>query len=262
MNLENFIRVVSTSILTISDPYERGSNRPLGRKDWHILYIIKGRCFVSIDDIEFECKSGTVVIYPPDTPQKYRFNKNEESKYFFVHFEGDWCYKLLGELTERIYFIGKNINLEEMIYKFVDEYTLKLPFYETLSGTMLLSIITFILREISYANLEYNSRKKVMEICRYMQSNYSEKLAVGDYANMCNLSESRFSHLFKEIMNISPQQYLVDIRIQKAKSLLEDTDLPISKISDIVGLQNQHYFSRMFKKYTLLSPLEYRKSMR
>ena len=149
-----------------------------------------------------------------------------------------------------------------MIYKFVDEYTLKLPFYETLSGTMLLSIITFILREISYANLEYNSRKKVMEICRYMQSNYSEKLAVGDYANMCNLSESRFSHLFKEIMNISPQQYLVDIRIQKAKSLLEDTDLPISKISDIVGLQNQHYFSRMFKKYTLLSPLEYRKSMR
>jgi len=51
----------------------------------------------------------------------------------------------------------------------------------------------------------------------------------------------------------------LNIRIEKAKALLENTDLSISEISDMTGMQSQHYFSRIFKKYTNISPSEYRK---
>ena len=54
-------------------------------------------------------------------------------------------------------------------------------------------------------------------------------------------------------------QYILNIRIEKAKALLENTDLSISEISDMTGMQSQHYFSRIFKKYTNISPSEYRK---
>ena len=263
MSFSDCFSIESMAILKISGKKPRGSYRPNGRDDWHILYIIEGKCLVTINDKVIECNPGTVIIYPPGVPQKYDFVLGIKSKYFFAHFIGDLCDELLGSLDKIIYYIGRNANLEEIIYKLDDDYTLKLYNYESITRGMLISVISYIARDINLAmNLPANSKNKIVEICRHMQTKYGDKISIGEYADMCNLSESRFSHLFKEIMGVSPLQYLLDVRINNAKKMLVDTDLSISGISDIVGMQSQNYFSRIFKKYTNLSPLEYRKSMR
>ena len=84
-------------------------------------------------------------------------------------------------------------------------------------------------------------------------------VTVKELAASCHLSESRFSHLFKEIMGKSPMSYLLDLRLNKAKELLEDTELSVLAISEALGFSNQFYFSRQFKKHTTLSPTEYRR---
>ena len=75
MSLENNLRILSCALLSLYGK-NRGCYRPHGRSDWHILYIIEGKGFVTIDNKIIECKAGTVVIYPPDTPQKYDFHKD------------------------------------------------------------------------------------------------------------------------------------------------------------------------------------------
>ena len=105
---------------------------------------------------------------------------------------------------------------------------------------------------------ELHLKKLIEEVCRYMNANYSENYPISQYAKMCNLSESRFSHLFKECTGSSPAKYILNIKIQRAKELLENTDLSILQISEIVGMQTQNYFSRVFKKHTGISPVKYR----
>ncbi len=261
MNFENALYINTCNLLG-SYGEDCSCNRPRGRKDWHILYITAGKCFVTLEEKVVECPPGTVLIYPNDVPQKYSFRGDIKSKYFYIHFDGDWCKELLGNYNDTIYFIGKNAKLEELFFNLVDDFALRLAEYKAFSSGLLLSIISVIKREIAEMQCSAHSAKnRVVEVCRQMQANFNQNISIGEYAAMCNLSESRFSHLFKERMYVSPMQYLTDIRMQKAKQLLENTDLSIAAISEMVGAQSQHYFCKMFKKYTMMAPSKYRENM-
>jgi len=97
-------------------------------------------------------------------------------------------------------------------------------------------------------------------VCRKMIQNYGTDIDISEYAAECNISTSRFLHLFKESTGTSPQNYIISIRIKKACELLENTDLSILKVAEQVGICDQNYFSRLFKKHMGISPSEYRKS--
>ena len=73
------------------------------------------------------------------------------------------------------------------------------------------------------------------------------------------MSVNWFIHSFKEVMNVPPMQYIVSLRIAAAKGYLENSDKNINEISNIVGYENALYFSRLFKKYTGMTPTEYKK---
>ena len=73
------------------------------------------------------------------------------------------------------------------------------------------------------------------------------------------MSVSWFQRSFKQIVNYSPMQYILTIRMNNAASLLESTDYSMAEISAIVGYDNPLYFSRLFKKQKGVSPSEYRK---
>ena len=91
-----------------------------------------------------------------------------------------------------------------------------------------------------------------------MHNKFDENLSVDDYADICNLSSSRFTHIFTKTLGISPKQYLIKIKIEKAIELLENTELPIARIAELVGIADCNYFSRIFKKHTSHSPKFYR----
>ncbi len=158
-----------------------------------------------------------------------------------------------------MFFLSAEPNIQNLLNSLVEEYYLKLDYFNDYSHGLLLSILTTIARKKNDPSPERQSIKtRINNVCRDIYANYGESLSVKDYADMCNLSESRFSHLFSEIMGVSPKQYILNAKIEMSKELLENTDLSISQISDMAGFQNQSYFSRIFKKYTGVCPSEYR----
>jgi AraC-like DNA-binding protein len=78
-------------------------------------------------------------------------------------------------------------------------------------------------------------------------------------ADFCNLSEGYFSHHFKESVGIAPIKYLTNLRMEKAKFLLSESDLSVSAIAWSLGYGDLLYFSRIFKKIVGESPTIYRK---
>jgi len=105
--------------------------------------------------------------------------------------------------------------------------------------------------------------KELMEIAvNFIHNNFERDISLKDIAGFVFLSPSYFTRAFKEETGLSPINYLLKVRIDRAKELLADTSLKISDIALSVGFSNQQRFNEMFKKHTKMTPLQYRKMSR
>ena len=93
----------------------------------------------------------------------------------------------------------------------------------------------------------------------YIVKNYQRELTVSEIAKAVNLSPSYFSKVFKKSTALSPYDYLLSVRLDKAKELLVNSDIPISEIAYRCGFNSTSNFIYFFKKETGLSPLKFRR---
>lgn len=98
----------------------------------------------------------------------------------------------------------------------------------------------------------------IRDIKKYMQENFTKDLKAIDVANDHYITPSYFSRLFKEETGYSFSEYLNKLRIQESCLLLKNTPYKIYEIANKVGYREYKYFARVFKKYTGLTPTEYR----
>jgi two-component system response regulator YesN len=99
----------------------------------------------------------------------------------------------------------------------------------------------------------------ISEAKLYMSQNYSNpNLMLQDVAKEVNMSKSRFSTVFSQTTGQSFTEYLIYLRLNKAKELLRTTSIKSSQIAHDTGYNDSHYFSYIFKKNTGLTPSEYR----
>ena len=89
-------------------------------------------------------------------------------------------------------------------------------------------------------------------------ANYKNDISLDDVSRSVDISPYYFSKIFKEATGENFIDYLTGLRIDKAKELLENTDLSMKEICSEVGYSNPNYFSRIFKKITGVSPTEYK----
>ena len=88
----------------------------------------------------------------------------------------------------------------------------------------------------------------------YIRKNISNNIDFEDLAESFNLSYSRYRSIFKELTGLAPNQFLINERIECAKRLLKNTDLPVSQIAYTSGFQSPQYFTRIFLQKTGHTP--------
>lgn len=103
----------------------------------------------------------------------------------------------------------------------------------------------------------------IIPAIKYIENNYQDpKLSNAELAEKCNISEVYFRKVFAETYKTTPKQFIVDIRINKAKQLLSDGFSKVGAVAEQCGFTNQYHFCRLFKEKTGLTPTEYMKQNR
>jgi YesN/AraC family two-component response regulator len=90
--------------------------------------------------------------------------------------------------------------------------------------------------------------KTVSEAITYISQHYMNPISLVDVAESVHLNEEYFSRLFKKEVGINFTDYLLNLRMEKAHSLLMTTDLKIASVAEKVGISDSKYFSLLFKK--------------
>ncbi len=96
----------------------------------------------------------------------------------------------------------------------------------------------------------------------FIRLNYADDIRIADICVFCQCSESYISHIFKKSMNQNINQYINQVRIDKAKELITETSYSLYKISGICGFSDPNYFSSVFKRHTGVSPSMYKKDVK
>ncbi|SFF04350.1 AraC-like ligand binding domain-containing protein [Paenibacillus algorifonticola] len=107
-------------------------------------------------------------------------------------------------------------------------------------------------------NLNSKSFMKVHALLEYIHHHYVDKIASPDIERLFECNFDYLNRIFKTITGYPIAQYIIKVRIDHAKELLQATSLSIGEIGYLSGLNDPYYFSKVFKKHIGLSPLQYR----
>ncbi len=234
-------------------------SRPHGRVDYHILYITSGICRVALAEEEKQVTAGNIILFRPYEPQQYAFLAQDGSVSSYIHFSGTGCETLLKKLglyDEQIIEVGKNDRLERIFARMEREFAVKAPFFTETCASFLMQFLALA------ARLRTDKGRAGFRIERAvsaMYSDYADNRSVADYARLCHLSESRFRHVFREEMGCSPKDFLLQMKLDNALELLCFSDMPLTEISEAVGIGDYNYFCRIIKQRTGKTPGSLRK---
>lgn len=93
----------------------------------------------------------------------------------------------------------------------------------------------------------------------YIHQHYKAKIRLEDICNFCHCSKSYISHMFKKRTGCSVSNYIMQLRLEKAKKLLEREHITVKAAAEAVGFPEPYYFSNSFKKYFNIAPSAIRK---
>jgi AraC family transcriptional regulator len=110
--------------------------------------------------------------------------------------------------------------------------------------------------------IRYSTRqelyKRLSVATDYMHSAGYQNIQLDQLAGAACLSKYHFLRLFRQVMGVSPHQYIQQLRLEKAKQLLQHTALPVQDMAELLGFENSQSFSRLFRQRTGLYPTQYR----
>ena len=117
--------------------------------------------------------------------------------------------------------------------------------------------------EIAGARMQTGTRSglpqdKLKTVLVHIDESLGESLKVRDLAQRVGLSQFHFARMFRRSVGRPPHEYLTDIRMERAKRLLKETDLPLAKVATLVGYQTQAHFTGVFHREVGVTPRTYR----
>jgi AraC-like DNA-binding protein len=238
-------------------------------RDYYLIhYIYSGRGFFRHGNTTYYLEKGQGFLISPFETTYYQADSKDPWHYCWVGFSGK---KAL------FYLLQANLSSDNPIFTYRSDDYLKNCILSMIDSDkspigretkQLGHLYLFLTRIIESAlpiktSVSDDTRKNIYtkKVVEYIAKNYSRKITISEICTNIGLDRSYMGSIFKDCLNTSIQQFLLDYRIGKACSLMTNTTLTIGDISRSVGYDDPLLFSKMFKKCMSKSPKEYRKSI-
>lgn len=268
-------------ITTFVNEGEVYSTSPHWHYHFELLYFPYGNAKVFVGNKGFDISRGDLVLINPCEVHSISIDPGVSSKQFIIGFDTELLnaasnmnfeFKyLLPQAVDinpdhRVIKISSVCNVVSLLEEMNLEYLNREIGFELAVTSNLYKLITCILRYLQKngltltmgSDLHKNKTAKLIKVLNYIDKHFNENITAAYAAEMCFLSYSHFSKIFKNIMHTTFIQYLNIIRIRKAESLLLDEEKSITQIALETGFTDVSYFIKQFKQYKGASPKQYR----
>lgn len=235
---------------------------PAARPNYLIHYIMEGKGFYQVGGRKYELGAGEGFLIEPEVLTYYQADQERPWSYLWIGFSGRHAKDYLEDL---------GLNSRQLTFRSSQGKELKhliLQMLRCSDGTVtsqyrLQSLLYAFFAELSKSVVlaEDAQSKENFYIERaigYVRNHYSSELKVTDIANFLCVNRSYLYKLFKNSLQMSPQEFLTKFRISRAKELLSVTKLSIENVALSCGYQNALVFSKAFKRQVGCVPTVYR----
>ena len=250
---------------------------------FEMIYVLSGKCEQVIEDLNISMIEGDICIVSPgvkhsigvfddsiiinvlirrstfeDTFFDFLRNNNLLSSFFLNNIYKDKQNDYIISHT------NNNKDIEDSILDMFLEYENKEFYYNNILNHLIMVFFAKLLRnpdiDVEVPNIKKKSDLRDSSIITYIQDNYID-VTLEELASEFHFSVPYCSKIIKQITEYNFTQLLQKIRLERAESLLVNTNIPIADISNSVGYPNVEHFIRLFNKKYKMSPSKYRKNM-
>lgn len=230
---------------------------PCIRSNYLLHYIYSGNGILKVNNIEYRLSKGQMFLIRPNELAYYKADKNTPWLYRWIEFNGsmsDEILKIAG-FKENIYFINDNhdlsignslldiINKGNMCFELLMEYFWK--FIHSIT-------------QKSNGYFESSASEYIHKAESFIKINIHKKITVNDVAGYIGIDRSYLCRLFKRYKSVSPQEYIIKLKINTAAQYLKNSSITISEAAQSVGYLDTHIFNKNFKKYFNAAPSVWR----
>jgi AraC-like DNA-binding protein len=257
--------------------FVQGFDMPMHQhKSIELMYVSKGKCTVSIMEHSMTLSAGEFVLINGSIPHRLYVERGRNCRVANMEFifcpSNDvpcsisdlWALsmEIRGLLNSDNEFF--HLSDSETLYATVRDIIRELESDDASKNLLLALMVLELMLKISRIYCAGQTADHspanvyVNKSLDYMRRHYSEDISIDDIAAALSISTRYFQKIFKQAIGHTPMDHLNKLRIDKAKLLLRKTDIPLADLCLMVGINSRQYFSYLFKKYTGISPSEFR----
>ncbi|MFC5447093.1 AraC family transcriptional regulator [Paenibacillus aestuarii] len=228
-----------------------------------LVLMIDGKVKYTINDRTVIGEKGELLFIPVNTLRAGENVEGEHQKITVLFYHGE-------EDSQELPIIGKSQfgkckirNFEYFKQRFEKLYLEMVgdgKFTRYFVNGILQELVGMAAREFELVEATPVKLKLANELQKYLVTHYRQPIHIDQLAALIHRSSNYTISMFREVMGVSPIQYVHLLRMKEACNLLTNTDLSVTEISNYLGYYDHSYFFRIFKKYTSVSPTVYRHS--
>lgn len=217
-------------------------------------YVLEGEGKICLDGQWHTAKAGDFYILVQGERHRYQADPKKPWKKLWINYTAGYIPTLMASygVKSGIYRSNSARTIFEQLIQLTKSHGDKTEISFSIAEKIN-TIIKIAAIETAHATDDGHGIKK------YISAYVHEKFNFDELAEAMHMSKSNVIRLFKKEYGVTPYEYLLGLKIETAKALLKDTNLPIKKIADKLCIADEHYFSSLFLKRVGLRPGAYRK---
>lgn len=230
---------------------------------FHYIYALGGHTRVTVEGQNYETEQGSLVLVPPETVHS------------ITSLDTSCCLDLKFSCSEALsariiglprYLRAVDDHANSLIRNIFEEAVGQEPDYDEIINLRLYELLIRLLRQQSGKEagqaaagcfLSAPRQESIRRALRIVEEELETPLRVADLAERCGYSENYFRQVFRQSVGMMPNAYINQRKIAKAKELMLYSEQNVTQIAEKLGYQSIHYFSRLFKKVSGITPTDY-----
>lgn len=228
-----------------------------------LVLMIDGKVKYTINDRTVIGEKGELLFLPVNCLRTGENVEGEHQKITVLFNHGDEDSEDLPILGNAQFRKCKIRNFEYVKHRFEKLYLEVVgdgKFTRYFVNGILQELVGMAAREFEHEEVTPVKLKLANELQKYVVAHYRQPIHIDQLAALIHRSSNYTISMFREVMGVSPIQYVHLLRMKEACNLLTNSDLTVTEISNYLGYYDHSYFFRIFKKYTSMSPTAYKHS--